>query len=234
MQSKARGVKLQDKETAPKIAQDAIRQIRDHLVGLNRACGFSDDAWKRFFRDENGFTLMLGYYFQGKPYLYTIDIDWCIPIPVRNSFKAIGCGASLGDFLLSEFREADPDFEYSDLIATAVIEKVIENVEGCGRPTWVGITHPCPNGDANAVFICRRELTDSIAQTLKEQEAKALPLKTKRLQGVLFSLCEKLGGLIYTDDDAGAFRVSIHSKNEKSRRRSLEKLIKADAAKAKK
>jgi 20S proteasome alpha/beta subunit len=243
----ANSVKVEDNETIPKLVQASVREVRNHLIELNRGCNFSEDGWKRYFRDENAFTLLFGYYCQGEPYLYTVNIDWGLAIPVKTSFKAIGCGAMLGEFLLKEYSEAFPDFAYSDVIATAVVEKVIENVEGCGRPTWVGITYPVsdsracgmPGYEDGAIvpaskrceaFICRRELTDSIANALGQQEKTSQSKKAKQLFHTLASLCKRLGGLVYTDygdkDGGGAFRFSMHAKSEKDRKIILEKASK--------
>lgn len=234
MREKAKSVPMETSETAARIAQESIREVRNHLTELNKGCNFSDDAWKRFFRDENAFALLLGYYLNGKPYLFTIDIDWCLPIPIKNSYKAIGCGADLGEFLLREHWQADPDFAYSEVIATSVIEKVVDNMDGCGRPTWVAITNPFSKDENTAsertdAFICRREWTDAVAKELKEQELKFLAAKSKQSIKILQSLCKKIGPLFYTDsgdpNGDGGSRMGIFTKsnNEKELARILKK-----------
>jgi 20S proteasome alpha/beta subunit len=240
-------IKIENDETIPKAVQSAVREVRDYLVELNRGCNFSDDGWKRFFRDDNFFELLFGYYFESKPHLFSIDIDWCIPIRVKNSFKAIGIGATLGEFLLQEYSEKFPEFEFSELIATDVVEKVIDNVEGCGRPTWVGIARHneesiakglqeygyadgmvLPDSTKCDVFICRRQLIDAIADELNKQEKKSKPQKSKQLLNTLHSLSKKIGGLVYTDyddpDGDGGYRMSAYWKNEKDGDRGLKKL----------
>ena len=245
LQRIAKNIKVEDAETIPKTVKSAVREIRNYLVELNSGCNFSDDAWKRYFRDDNAFTLLFGYYFQGNPYLYTIDIDWCMEIPVKNKFKAIGNGAALGEFLLKEYGEASPDFEYGDIIATDVVEKVIENVEGCGSPSWFGIIEPAEISIADSdfgkykkgdiisdekcdAFICQRKTTDAIAGELKRQENAFKSKTSKHIHDTLASLCKKIGALEYTDardpDGDGAFRMFGHWKNEKDMNRSMEKL----------
>jgi 20S proteasome alpha/beta subunit len=142
MRKKAKDVPLENEETVPKIVQESVRELRNHFLELNKGCNFTEDGWKSFFRDENAFTLLFGYYFNRKPFLYTIDIDWCRPIPVKHPYKAIGIGGNYGETLLREYLQVDPDFEYAQIIATAVIEKTIDNIDGCGRPTWLGIVCP--------------------------------------------------------------------------------------------
>ena len=138
----AKDIPFKNEETAAKIVQDSVRELRNHFLEINGACNFTDETWKIFFRDENAFTLMFGYYFDRKPYLYTIDPDWCMPIPVKHPYKAIGIGRDYGEILLREFNQIDPDFEYAQIIAASVVEKTIDNVDGCGRPTWMGFVCP--------------------------------------------------------------------------------------------
>jgi 20S proteasome alpha/beta subunit len=245
----ANGIKVENIETVPKAVQTAVREVRNYLVELNRGCNFSDDAWKRFFRDENFFTLLFGYYFEAKPYLCTVDIDWCYAIPVKNQFKAIGRGASLGEFLLKEYSETFPDFEYSDLIATAVVERIVDNVEGCGKPTWVGIARHSeesiakgfqeygyedgsvlPDSTKCDAFICRRQLIDAIVDELKQQDKNSKAKRSKQLLNTLHSLCKKIGALVYTEPDDpegdGGFRMSVYWKNAKDRDRGYKFLLK--------
>ena len=177
LQRSAKGIKVENVETVPQTIQAAVREVRNHLVELNKGCNFSDDVWKRYFRDDNAFTLLFGYYFESQPHLCAVDIDWCLPAPVKTSFKAIGCGAPLGEFLLKQYSEAVPDFEHGDVIATAVVEKVIENMGSCGGRSWVGIVEHASDSRTIAgdivpadnicdAFICRRQCTDAIADAL--------------------------------------------------------------------
>lgn len=145
IRKKASGVCLESDETVTRIAQEAMREMRRHLIEIHEGCGFTDDAWKRYFYEENAFELLLAYFYERKPYLRTINIDWCKPIPVQGQFKAIGLGADMAQFLLREYQQSDPHFEAGPLIAAAVTEKTIDNIEGCGRPTWVGTVHPVPD-----------------------------------------------------------------------------------------
>jgi hypothetical protein len=245
LQRHAKGVKIENVETVPQTVQAAVREVRNYLVELNKGCNFSGDDWKRFFRDDNSFILLFGYYFEVKPYLCTVDIDWCHAIPVKTSFKAIGCGAALGEFLLKQYSEAVPDFEHGDVIATSVIEKVIENVEGCGRPSWVGIIEHVPDSKTVAgdivpadkicnAFICRRQCTDAIADALRKQEDGSKPKTLKQLRNTVVSLCRKIGPLIYTElDDPegdGAFRMSSYGNNQKDMERALAKLMNKKAS----
>ena len=80
---KAKDIKIEDIETVPKLVESAVRDVRNYLVSLNQGCNFTDDGWKRFFRDENFFTLLFGYYFNEEPHVCKVDIDWCLSIPIK-------------------------------------------------------------------------------------------------------------------------------------------------------
>jgi len=88
-------------------------------------------------------NLLVAYYFNEEPHLYKMDIYRGVYTRVA-SFEAIGGGESLGYYLLKENAKADPDFSQEMPIAISVVEKVIDNIDGCGRPTWVANVYPVP------------------------------------------------------------------------------------------
>jgi 20S proteasome alpha/beta subunit len=142
MRKKAKDVPLENSETVAKITVESVREIRNHFYELNKGCVSSDEGWKRFFLEQNYFQLLVGYYFDRKPFMFTVDIDMCFAIPVNHPYKAIGIGRDYAETLVREYLQVDPDFEYAQIIAAAVVEKTIDNIDGCGRPTWLGVAYP--------------------------------------------------------------------------------------------
>jgi hypothetical protein len=59
MRKRAKDVPLENEESAAKIVQESVRELRNHFLEINRGCNFTEDGWKSFFRDENAFTLGL-------------------------------------------------------------------------------------------------------------------------------------------------------------------------------
>lgn len=198
-QQRAQAVQIDSRETPAKIAQEAVREVRDHFINLNRNCNFNAFDWKQFFADsEKNFTLMMGYFFKGEPCLYTVDIEWCYYMPVKGEFKSIGIGTYLAEFLLRQYRQSDAQFEYGDLIATAVVEKVIPNVPGCGRPTWVGVVYPLENTSWECEsFIYRREVTDVLVNDLNARESEISVHRKNQLAESFRATSEKNGLMIY-------------------------------------
>jgi hypothetical protein len=139
MRRKSKGRNVENDQTVPDIAADALKEIRNHLKAVNQGIISSDDGWKRFFLEDNYVELMVGYFYNKIPYLFTIDIDWALPIPVNHQYKGIGIGGTMAEFFLREYGQSDPGFDLAYPISVSVIEKVVDNVDGCGRPAWVGI-----------------------------------------------------------------------------------------------
>jgi hypothetical protein len=170
---KAKGKPITEVETPARLIEESVRELRKHLIDVNQACNFSDDAWRRYFK-ENNFELIVGYFFNRAPCLYTVDIDWCLPTLVRGSYTAIGVGRDLGEFLLGEYRHLDPGFENAWPIAVSVVEKVIDNVNGCDRPTRVGIVYPLPEEYNKQQQLLNKPIPESHAMIVHQDEIKPL------------------------------------------------------------
>jgi hypothetical protein len=214
MRRLAKETPFEDSETGAKIARQAVREIRNHLYELNKGCVSSDEGWKRFFLEQNYFQLLIGYHFERVPFMFTVDIDLCMAIPVKAPYVAIGGGKNMGEFLLREYAQAIPDFEYGDIIAAAVVEKAIDNVDGCGRPTWMGYSTPTPEAvlieyrkqeeawknmgkkpDKNffksECHIVTKESLEMVVQELRASEAAAAPKKSAEMNEIVRRIWEK-------------------------------------------
>jgi len=165
LRGKAKGTPVETIDTILRTIQDSIREIRSHLTSLNQDCGFSADDWKRFFLEDNYFQLLVAFYYDRKPHLYTVDIDWCLAIPAKSNYCAIGIGKDMGEFLIREHLLADPDLALAFSISVSVIEKTIDNVDGCGRPVWV-LAAVFASGMHNAVMTFPLFQILAICQTL--------------------------------------------------------------------
>ncbi len=195
IQAKAQNTKVVRYETILETIQQSVREIRNHLVELNQGCGFSDEAWKRFFLEENYFQLMVAFFYEQKPYLYTIDIDWCLAIPAKSNYCAIGAGKNMAEFLIREFLQSDPNLEHAFTISAAVVEKTIDNVDGCGRPTWIGYAFPMPprfdTPQKCAVSLVERPLIDILANELRDAEMKSAATRKEQLLEILRTTSQK-------------------------------------------
>jgi len=165
---------ITDDQTVPGVAANAMRTIRAHFKDINQGIISSEDGWKRFFVEEAYIELIVGYFLKGAPQLFTIDIDWALPVKV-SSYKAIGAGKHMAELFLSEYRKPDPSFSHALPISVSVVEKVISVVEGCGGPTWVGIAFSIsdpPEGKTTIAAVYSRGIIDALAEELKKVDAK--------------------------------------------------------------
>jgi len=150
MQGKAKGIALTDYRMVAEIAQESLRETRNYLMEINKGCNFSEEKWERFFRDENPVELMIAHYFGDTPYIYTVDLFTCIANKAKLHYEAIGCGANLGDYLLSEISHSGMKLKAALTIPLYVVEKVKEHDAYCGGPSKLavifptGVTRICP------------------------------------------------------------------------------------------
>jgi len=140
---------LENCETGALVAQKALREIRQELMDVNKDSNFSYSDRKQMLLD-NSLDLIVACYFNREPYMFTLDIDRAIWFQVKTPFAAIGIGGYLGEFLLREYAQADPKFQFAWPMSIAVVEKVIDNVNGCGQPIRAGIAYPMPSHIADA------------------------------------------------------------------------------------
>ncbi len=186
MQRMAAGKSIESYETITKIAQESVRDVRDHQISLNRQI-VTD--WDAFFWEKHQLSLLIAFYFEKKPYLYTINIHRCVAVPSRDKFEAIGTGQYLAIFLLGEYQAIDPAFEYPFPIAVAVTGKTADNVDGCGKPVQVGHVYPMPAHLEESYKITKQPFPQSLAAIITKsyvevvgKELEAAERKTAKSQ----------------------------------------------------
>lgn len=138
MERKAKDRELKNEETAVKTAEEALREVRISLL----KDFIESEEGKRRYCIENDIDLLVGCFVGGKPFLHTVDLSRCTPTRVTKAYGSIGVGGAIADFLLREYQEADPEFRNDVAIAASVVETTIDNMNGCGRPTWIALAFP--------------------------------------------------------------------------------------------
>jgi len=239
-QRRAQDAKIDSPTAVARVAEDSMLELRNRIVDMNKNCQID---WHRYFFEDYPLEMLVGYYFNGCPHIYRLNLNVAVVAKrVNAAFSAIGVGKDLAEFLLREYSQADPDFDFGDIIATSVIEKVKDNVKGCGGQTWVGIavadidTYAEKNwtgykegelvkaGQSDA-FICRRETISAIAAKIRQQESEGLQKKKEQIAGMLQSLCKEIGPLEYSDDP-NAVRTSVYAKSQSQMDSILKKHVK--------
>jgi len=90
-------------------------------------------------RKELQAELMLAYYFDNQPYLYTVDLSVSRCDKAKSWWSAIGCGANLGAYLLSEHTKPKMDRGLCLTVAPYIINTVCKHDAYCSPPASLGI-----------------------------------------------------------------------------------------------
>jgi 20S proteasome alpha/beta subunit len=141
-QRKARGVKIDNDSTVPKLVQKSVFEVVEKLLEPFKS-GATPAQIQDFLLDEiNKFELMVAYYFQKKPYLYMFRSALAgIPDKVKTYFETSGIGADLADYILTKYIKENSDSEFASVIAVKALQDVSNHVEGCGGPLRMASLH---------------------------------------------------------------------------------------------
>jgi hypothetical protein len=97
----------------------------------------------------------------------------------------------------------DPYFEFGWAIAVSVVEKVIENIDGCGAPAWSGIAYPMPKELSDRYELAKRPynktlasmverpIMDLLASELKTAEIKLAKKRKNEIQTIIETVSKK-------------------------------------------
>jgi 20S proteasome alpha/beta subunit len=142
LKSKATGKPITDYRTLADLAEEAVKEVRAVMISNYASTHFSIEEFQRYLRDNWAFSLMLAYYCDNKPYIFTIDNIGQFANKCSQHYSAMGCGGDLGMYLLSEF--AAPQQGYATGLTTSVyvVEKVKQNINGCDGMVQIGMIYP--------------------------------------------------------------------------------------------
>ncbi|MGD0743519.1 MAG: hypothetical protein ABSA45_00035 [Verrucomicrobiota bacterium] len=138
--SLAKDKEITDYRMVAELAERAMRQLKDRVRFQQGDCTV-EELREFVWKHELGCELMIAYFFDGKPCLFTIDMIVGIANKVNSFYEAIGCGANLGAYLLSELSAPDMVFDHAAVLAVYVVEIVKKHDAYCGGKTKLGIIH---------------------------------------------------------------------------------------------
>lgn len=141
---KANEHEMKSERDAISIAEQAVKEVRKEQVDLYGAGNFNLEEWQREFRDNKPFELMVAYYYNEKPFVYTLHVSSAIACKVQSHYSAIGCGANLGGYLLSELSYPKMENEMAAAIAVYVVESVKKHDAFCGGNTKIALLNMQP------------------------------------------------------------------------------------------
>lgn len=119
-------------------AQSAMRKLRMEI--RETRFGITADELSTYLMNEGiQVGIMLGFFLGVTPYIFTVDLDRAIAHESRFNYEALGCGADLGGYLLSEHVSPIMDSVVAAGVAVYVVEQVKMRDAACGGDTKVSL-----------------------------------------------------------------------------------------------
>ena len=134
----AKQTKIIDYRQPADMAVKAMTQVKKELQ--EQFCNWTMTELQDLIRTkELQSEIMLGYYFNNKPFLYVVDLAVTCSDMQTSWCSAIGCGANLGNYLLSEHTERNMDRDLGVALASHIIRTVCKHDAYCSGPPTVGV-----------------------------------------------------------------------------------------------
>jgi 20S proteasome alpha/beta subunit len=133
----AKETKITDYRQPADMARSAMIRVKRELQEQYGNCT-ALELQELILRKELQAELMLGYYFDHKPYLYTVDLAVTRCDKKLSWWSAVGCGANLGSYLLNEHTKPDMDRDVCTVLAGYIVETVCKYDAYCSSPANVG------------------------------------------------------------------------------------------------
>lgn len=169
MLAQSKGQTFKDRWSGVELAREAIIELKNQI--RQQYHGTVEELQRHFL--ELNFELLIAYYFEGKPHLFTVDFALGSWTPRTQDYFAIGCGKTLADFLL--YKISTTRFSLSNAIWTsAYLIESVKSVDGrCGGPIHGGFVMA---GNQKSVFgqFLAPNLEKTVAHVTKFLETQRL------------------------------------------------------------
>jgi 20S proteasome alpha/beta subunit len=121
----------------PELAQTVLNELYVRQASVYKES--QRDSIHSFMRDNVGFALILAFFHERKPYIYTLNFPMLSIEKATTHFAATGQGETLGAYLMKEYTDPGMDSELGIAVAVYVVETVGKHDKTVGGPTRVGI-----------------------------------------------------------------------------------------------
>jgi len=145
----ARGRDLNDYRTVADLAQQAVRKLKDELRIANCDCTIEQ---LRDFIEQDGshFELMIAYYYEREPQVFTLDFKVGIATKQPKPFTAVGSGSPIAGYILSWFDIPKMTVQQCAFTAMYAVEEVKKVDPYCGGSTRVAMVSAPKEGQSGA------------------------------------------------------------------------------------
>ena len=212
LRSRAKDLELKHHRDLPELAQKIAAELKTKWLVPYQNTGVSMREAQDYMRDNLDFHLMLAFYHDRKPFIYTLNFALGSITPLQDNAYHTTCGqgGTLGAYLLSEYAKQGMTAGFGTAIAIYVVETVKNHDSSCSGQTKVAVIrkpreHPrvrLPTEDAfmSAMMEELMAETVSILSKRKIEETAALiervtrstkQRQNKRLQNLLSKETEK-------------------------------------------
>ncbi len=105
------------------LASQAMIQVKRELKQQYCDCT-AEELREMIWKEELQSEIMLAYYYKAKPYIFNVDLAVGRADKETSWYSAIGCGANLGSYLLSEHTQAGMSAGTASCLANYIVETV--------------------------------------------------------------------------------------------------------------
>lgn len=136
----AKGVSPNNADEVGKVAQQAMRILRNEIREVHGDCT-ADELTKIITEQSLNCSMTIAVYMNREPHLIKIDLLRSIFERSRANYETDGCGASLADYILTEYFQPNEGYDINLLLATYAVWQVTRHDRYCRGPIVVGVVH---------------------------------------------------------------------------------------------
>jgi 20S proteasome alpha/beta subunit len=129
---------LRDHRTAPEALDKTCLQFKREQAEKVYCCPLEKLRNEHLIRGVR-FNLLLAYYFDSKPYIYTAEIPALICTQRTYHHWSLGCGKAVANYLLIAFDVSSMTSKDAVFTAAYIIREIKRSDNRCGGPTQISI-----------------------------------------------------------------------------------------------
>ncbi len=134
----AKGLSPNSADEVGKTAQQAMRTLRSEIREVHGNCN-ADELNKIITERALNCSITIAVYMNREPHLIKLDLLGSIFERSRANYETDGCGASLADYILTEYFQPNESYDINLLLATYAVWQVTRHDRYCRGPVVVGV-----------------------------------------------------------------------------------------------